>query len=232
MYIDELSEMARPRVVTELQVWMLETGRTDVSLAREINALLPDDRRTTERSVARWRKGLALPRYPEFVAFLTKLSEGRVTADCFIGARIKEIAHSANALEAYRQETGSSERPADTTRRWRRAVDLGESAQFASRLPDLSPKAKRALGNDLQVWMLETGRTDVSLATELSAKLQGPSYGTLSNRQINVRTVGRWRLGLMVPRHPQHIALLTELSEGRVTANSFIKARDRESPAT
>jgi hypothetical protein len=141
------------------------------------------------------------------------------------------MAHSANARESYRQETGSGEHPADTARRWRKANELGES-QFASLLPDLSPKAKRALGNDLQIWMLETGRTDVSLAAELSAKLQDPSYGTLSNRQINERTVGRWRSGLMVPRHPQHIALLTELSGGRVTANSFIEARDREFPVT
>jgi hypothetical protein len=93
--------MAKPRIVTELQLWMLETGRTDVSLASEMNARLPKHRNITERAVGRWRKGLTLPRYPELVVLLTKLSEGRVTADCFISARMNEMAHSANARETW-----------------------------------------------------------------------------------------------------------------------------------
>jgi hypothetical protein len=224
--------MAKPRVVTELQVWMLETGRTDVSWAREINARLPNDRNITERTVARWRKGLQLPRYPELVALLTRLSEGRVTANCFISERLSEIAHSANSRQAYMLETGSSEHPQDTARRWRKAVEVGEVAQFASLLPNLSPNAKRAIGNDLQIWMLETGRTNVSLAAELTAKLQGPAYSSLRVREITDRTVFRWRKGLMLPRYPQYLAVLTELSAGRVTADSFTESHLRKPPAS
>ncbi len=224
--------MAKPRIVTELQVWMLQTGRTDVSLASEMNAKLPRGRNITERAVGRWRKGLTLPRYPELVALLTKLSEGRVTADCFIRARMNEMTHSASARVAWMLETGSSEHPQDTARRWRKAIELREEhEQFTSLLTNLSGKTKRLLGNDLQIWMLETGRTDVSLAAEFTAKLQDPSYSTLRTRQINARTVARWRKGLMLPRFPQHLALLAELSKGRVTANSFIEGRTEEPPA-
>jgi hypothetical protein len=85
--------MAKPRVVTDLQVWMLETGRTDRSLAAEMTARLSLEAHKTinERQVARWRKGLALPRYPQFMALLTELSRGRVTADSFVEARMKEV---------------------------------------------------------------------------------------------------------------------------------------------
>jgi hypothetical protein len=88
--------------------------------------------------------------------------------------------------------------------------------------------AKPRTVTDMQIWMLETGRTDVSLAAELTAKLQGPGY---SSREINARTIARWRKGLMLPRYPQHLALLTELSGGRVTANSFVEASVKEPPA-
>jgi hypothetical protein len=214
--------MAKPQIVTELQVWMLQTGRTDVSLASEMNAKL--DRNVSERAVGRWRKGLTLPRYPELVALLTKLSEGRVTADCFISDRMNEMTHSASARQAYMLETGSSEHPEDFARRWRKAVELDEPAQFGSLLTNLSSKARRALGNDLQIWMLETRRTDVGLAAELSAKLAAPRYAALRVREIGARTVARWRKGLILPRYPQHLAVLTELSEGQVTANSFVGA--------
>lgn len=91
--------------------------------------------------------------------------------------------------------------------------------------------AKPRTVTDMQIWMLESGRTDVSLAAELTAKLQGSSYTAPHSRDITARTVGRWRKGLMLPRYPQHLAVLTELSGGRVTANSFVEARVKETLA-
>jgi excisionase family DNA binding protein len=91
--------------------------------------------------------------------------------------------------------------------------------------------AKPRTVTDMQIWMLETGRTDVSLAAELTAKLQGPGYSMLRSREIAARTVARWRKGLMLPRYPLHLAVLTELSGGRVTANSFVEASVKASPA-
>lgn len=87
--------------------------------------------------------------------------------------------------------------------------------------------AKPQTVTDMQIWMLETGRTDVGLAAELTAKLHGPGYSALRSREIGARTVARWRKGLMLPRYPQHLAVLTELSGGRVTANSFVEASVR-----
>jgi hypothetical protein len=84
--------MAKPRVVTDLQVWMVETGRTDISLAAELSAILRQQghKEINERQLGRWRKGLALPRYPRFMALLTELSRGRVTADSFVESRMKD----------------------------------------------------------------------------------------------------------------------------------------------
>jgi hypothetical protein len=84
--------MATPQVVTDMQIWMLETGRTDISLAAELSARLQKEghRETNARQVARWRRALALPRYPRFFALLTELSKGRVTADGFVGARTRK----------------------------------------------------------------------------------------------------------------------------------------------
>jgi hypothetical protein len=49
--------MGRPRVVTDLQVWMIETGRNDVSLAVELTAKVNEpNQEISERTVARWRK--------------------------------------------------------------------------------------------------------------------------------------------------------------------------------
>ena len=89
--------MARPRVVTELQIWMLETGRTDNSVAAELSAKVQKEghKEITARQVGRWRKGLALPRYPRFVALLTEISKGRVTAKGLVEARIKEVPGTA-----------------------------------------------------------------------------------------------------------------------------------------
>lgn len=82
--------MARPKVVTDLQIWMLRTDRTDIKLANEINELLVGKRTINERHVARWRKGLALPRYPEIYKALQALSEGKVTADSFVNPTLEE----------------------------------------------------------------------------------------------------------------------------------------------
>jgi hypothetical protein len=90
--------------------------------------------------------------------------------------------------------------------------------------------AKPRVVTDMQIWMLETGRTDVSLAAELTAKLRDPAYAALRNREVNERTVARWRKGLALPRYPQQFALLTQLSGGRVTANSFVEAMTNKSP--
>lgn len=80
--------MARPHNVTALLRWMVETGRNDTKLAKEISLLMPD-KTVTARQVARWRKGLFVPR-PYYVALLTELSGGRVTADSFVEAKMKD----------------------------------------------------------------------------------------------------------------------------------------------
>jgi hypothetical protein len=86
--------VAKPRVVTDLQVWMIETGRTDGDLARELTVKVPmvgtKKKNITERQIGKWRKGLSMPRYPEHIAALTDISNGRVTAQSFVEARIKE----------------------------------------------------------------------------------------------------------------------------------------------
>jgi hypothetical protein len=84
-----VQQMARPYTVTALQIWMLETGRTDVSLAEELSDTPEVGKSISSRQVARWRKGLSMPR-PYHVAALTKLSEGRVDANTFAEARMKE----------------------------------------------------------------------------------------------------------------------------------------------
>lgn len=83
--------MAKPKVVTDMQVWMLKTDRTDVKLAKEINELLAGKRVVNERHVARWRRGLALPRYQELYKALETLSEGKVTANSFINPTFEDF---------------------------------------------------------------------------------------------------------------------------------------------
>jgi len=92
--------------------------------------------------------------------------------------------------------------------------------------------AKPRVVTDMQIWMLETGRTDVSLAAELTARFRNPAYAGMRIKEVNERTVARWRKGLQLPRYPQQFALLTELSAGRVTADSFIKAMTNSSSHT
>jgi hypothetical protein len=77
---------------------------------------------------------------------------------------------------------------------------------------------------DMQVWMIETGRTDTSLAAELTAKVKEPPYKAMRIPAVSGRTVARWRKGLVLPRYPQHVAILSILSGNRVTANCFVQA--------
>lgn len=81
--------MAKPRVVTDLEIWRIERGLTDGQLADLITEKCPE-KPITERQVGRWRKGLVVPRYPAHLAALAELSGGRVTADSFIRAKMKE----------------------------------------------------------------------------------------------------------------------------------------------
>jgi hypothetical protein len=80
--------MAKPKVVTDLQIWMLQTDRSDVKLAGEINKLLAGTREINERHVSRWRKGLALPRYPEIYKALETITGGEITANSFMNPKL------------------------------------------------------------------------------------------------------------------------------------------------
>jgi hypothetical protein len=76
----------KPRRVTALQTWMLETGRTDRALANEINMMAGDTGRVINaRQVARWRKGEQQPR-PWATKLLTDMSGGKVDGNSFVEA--------------------------------------------------------------------------------------------------------------------------------------------------
>lgn len=75
----------KPQAVTALQVWMLETGRTDIALSSEINLLRGANKSVNARQIARWRKGLAQPR-PWALKTLQSLSDGKVDANSFVEA--------------------------------------------------------------------------------------------------------------------------------------------------
>lgn len=79
--------MARPQVVTVMQVWMLENGFKDPDVAK----LLTEQEKTpvSSRQVFRWRKGLSYPR-PKHAMALERLSGGRVTAGTFAAAALKK----------------------------------------------------------------------------------------------------------------------------------------------
>lgn len=84
--------------------------------------------------------------------------------------------------------------------------------------------AKPRVVTVLQIWMLEQGLTDISLADKVSEKVQPHGHKPVTGRQV-----GRWRKGLVQPR-PYYIAALTELSGGRVDGNSFVEALNKEPP--
>jgi hypothetical protein len=75
----------KPRRVTALQHWMLETGRTDIALSHEINGLRSGNKAVNARQIARWRKGLAQPR-PWALKLLATMSDGKVDANSFVEA--------------------------------------------------------------------------------------------------------------------------------------------------
>lgn len=75
----------KPQFVTALQVWMLETGRTDRQLSIDINYMMGSNKPVNARQIARWRKGLAQPR-PWALKALATLSEGKVDANSFVEA--------------------------------------------------------------------------------------------------------------------------------------------------
>lgn len=73
--------MAKPKAVTEMLKWMMETGRNDIELARELTERVPG-RSISARQVFRWKRGLSYPR-PAYALELEKLSGGRVNAQTF-----------------------------------------------------------------------------------------------------------------------------------------------------
>jgi hypothetical protein len=73
-----------------------------------------------------------------------------------------------------------------------------------------------------RVLLVDLGGEQIADDTEITAMLQDPAYSSLPIRAITSRTVFRWRKGLTLPRNPQLVAMLTELSGGRVTADSFM----------
>lgn len=73
--------MAKPKVVTEMLKWMMETGRSDNDLAAELTERLKD-RSISARQVFRWKRGLSYPR-PAYAVELEKLSNGRINAQTF-----------------------------------------------------------------------------------------------------------------------------------------------------
>lgn len=75
----------KPRRVTALQHWMLETGRTDIALSHEINSLRGENKTVNARQIARWRKGEAQPR-PWALRVLADVSGGKVDANSFVEA--------------------------------------------------------------------------------------------------------------------------------------------------
>lgn len=100
-----------------------------------------------------------------------------------------------------------------------------QDQQAANRRPcgsDSRPKPQRSprdrkptpppFVSDLQIWMIATRRTDISLAAELSEELSCKVYA---------RTVARWRKGKSWPRSRLVLAALAELSGGKVALQPF-----------
>jgi len=79
--------MAKPQVVTEMQIWMLEQGLRDPDVAEKLTQQM--GKSISARQVFRWRKGLSYPR-PAHAMALETLSSGRVTARTFAEAALKK----------------------------------------------------------------------------------------------------------------------------------------------
>lgn len=89
MAIEELDTMARPKTVTALHDWMHQNWLGDSDVAVKLNALpeMSSRRPVNARQIARWRKGLAVPR-PYYALALETLTEGRVTGRDFMQAKV------------------------------------------------------------------------------------------------------------------------------------------------
>ena len=69
---------------------------------------------------------------------------------------------------------------------------------------------------DLERWMQENRYSDAVLSKAITASLP-------AGKSVSASSVAKWRLGVTVPRRaPQRVII--ELSEGAVTAASFIYA--------
>ncbi len=79
--------MAKPQVVTVMQIWMLEQGFKDPDVAERLTEQM--GKPISSRQVFRWRKGLSYPR-PAHAMALEQLSGGRVTANTFAEAALKK----------------------------------------------------------------------------------------------------------------------------------------------
>lgn len=80
---------AKPKVVTEMLAWMMETGRNDIELAKEINEKLGEEHSISARQVFRWKRGLSYPR-PVYAVALEKISGGRINALTFARDALKK----------------------------------------------------------------------------------------------------------------------------------------------
>jgi len=82
--------MAKPRVVTEMFRWMVETGRNDIELAAELTTRLKDQGKSiSPRQVFRWKHGLSYPR-PAMALALEEISKGRINARTFAVDSLKK----------------------------------------------------------------------------------------------------------------------------------------------
>jgi hypothetical protein len=146
--------MARPRFVTELQVWMIETGRDDTSLAAELSDKLKED--INARTVARWRKGYSSPRDTRHVLSLSELSGGRVTVDSLARANSPEEA----ALHRLTLQTAKNY--------LNRAIELG-AGSAANNSGDVESGADRANSVVREVPPAIIGLADVAAALLVSS---------------------------------------------------------------
>jgi|SRR5579859_1936607 len=81
--------MAKPEIYTALYAWARDNWLGDSEIAERLNALPEMEGRkpVNARQVARWRKGLAVPR-PYYAKAITVLTDGKVTADHFNDAKL------------------------------------------------------------------------------------------------------------------------------------------------
>lgn len=86
----DAADMARPETVTALHDWMHENWLEDRHVAEKLNVLpeLENRKPVNARQVARWRKGLAVPR-PYYALALETLTGGRVTSRDFMQAKLR-----------------------------------------------------------------------------------------------------------------------------------------------